>query len=422
MQHFVTVTQCENYLFQLRGGDKRDEPLAVVQALLEAFNNPQQQVPFVHIAGTNGKGSTVNFLQEMLMAGNVRVGAFTSPHLEQVNERIRINGVYIDDATFIRYVNELMVVMQEQQLSPNFFEVMTVMAWRYFAEQQVDIALMEVGIGGRLDSTNVATPLASIITSIGFDHIDMLGDTLTEIASEKAGIIKAQVPVISTVLQQEALAVLAQTARQQQAPYYRYGDHFTVEPKNEYIQYQSDKRALIFTLQMQGAHQMRNAAAAITCIDCLAPYVTLTNEHMQQGLARAMWAGRFEEIRPRIFIDGAHNEQGTAALVETLTQMYPAKRYHFIYAAMRDKDHTNSIAQMDAIAETITFTTLPMPRAATAEALYAHSTHRQKAYTNDWQQAIMSRIKQLTPQDLLIVTGSLYFISEARPFMQQLEA
>lgn len=423
-QRFTTVAECEAYLFRLRGGEKRREPLAVMHTLLAAFNNPQQRVPFIHVAGTNGKGSTVNFMRELLQQAHVRVGAFTSPHLQRMNERMTINGIEIADERLITYVNELIDVIEQQNITPNFFECMTLIAWRYFADEQVDVALIEVGIGGRIDSTNVATPLVSVITSIGFDHVDLLGHTLDDITREKAGVIKAGVPVVTAVTQREARDVIHDVANALSAPYYAFDEHFTfacthVDATKQQGVFEGSTLRIPLTLTMLGEHQQRNAAAAIQAV-LLLPNIAVTAAHIEAAMTQAMWAGRFEQVLPRVFIDGAHNEQGTAALIQTLQQTLPQKRYHFFYAAMHDKDHAQSIAQMDAVATTMTFTTIPLPRAATAEALAAESTHAQKRITTDWQQAITQYMRTRTAEDVLIVTGSLYFISEARPFIQTL--
>ncbi|OCS94690.1 bifunctional folylpolyglutamate synthase/dihydrofolate synthase [Caryophanon latum] len=424
MERFTTVAECEAYLFRLRSGGKRAEPLAVMHALLEAFGNPQQRVPFIHVAGTNGKGSTVNFMRELLMEAGVRVGAFTSPHLQKMNERLTIDGTDISDELLIKYVNDVADVIEREQLEANFFEIMTVLAWRYFAEQHVDIALMEVGIGGRIDSTNVATPLVSVITSIGFDHTDLLGDTLQHITREKAGVIKPHVPVVTAVTQAEGNELIAHIAAEQRAPHYAYGEQFMFVEEHVDAQQQIGRitcsgRDVRVKLNMLGAHQQRNASVAVQAV-LLLSNVTLTDAQVEAALTRAVWAGRFEQLLPNVFIDGAHNEQGTAALIHTLTHALPNKAYHFIYAAMRDKDHAASIAQMDKIAHTVAFTTLPMPRAAAAEALAQQSTHAKKQAISDWRTYIREHLATRTEDDVLIVTGSLYFISEARPFIQQL--
>lgn len=424
LERFTTVAECEAYLFRLRSGGKRAEPLAVMHTLLEAFGNPQQRVPFIHVAGTNGKGSTVNFMRELLMEAGVRVGAFTSPHLQKMNERLTIDSIDISDELLIAYVNDVATVIEREQLEPNFFEIMTVLAWRYFAEQNVEIALIEVGIGGRIDSTNVATPLVSVITSIGFDHTDLLGNTLQSITHEKAGVIKPHVPVVTAVTQKEANELIAHIAAEQRAPHYAYDEQFTfveerVDAQQQVGRITCSSRDVQVKLNMLGAHQQRNASVALQTV-LLLPNVTLIDAQVEAALTRAMWAGRFEQLLPNVFIDGAHNEQGTAALIHTLTHALPNKNYHFIYAAMHDKDHAASIAQMDAVAQAIAFTTLPMPRAATAEALTQQSTHAKKQAVEDWRTYIREHVATRTEDDVLIVTGSLYFISEARPFIQQL--
>lgn len=419
-QRFTTVAQCEAYLFTLRGGGKREEPLAMMHTLLAALGHPEQRVPFIHVAGTNGKGSTVNFMRELLQEAGVRVGAFTSPHLQRMNERMTINGQMIDDAALITYVNTIMAIVEEQKLTPNFFEVMTAITWRYFADKQVDIALIEVGIGGRIDSTNVATPLVSVITSIGFDHIDLLGERIEQIAAEKAGVIKPHVPVVTAVTQREAQRVIQTIAHEQHASYYAFDEQFSFQADGmQSGQFITEAQRIPLVLTMLGAHQQRNAAVAIQAV-LLLNDITLTHTQIQRALKRAMWAGRFEEVVSGVFVDGAHNEQGTEALIATLTAAFPQKRYHFIYAAMHDKDHAKSIARMDAIAATIAFTSMPLPRAATAQALADESTHTYKQVVANWQHYIEQYMKTRTEDDVFIVTGSLYFISEARPFIQKL--
>lgn len=428
---FTTINECTSFLFQLKASTHKKEPLFTIRKILSYLGNPQEKVSFVHIAGSNGKGSTLNALKEMLMGADYRVGAFISPHLERVNERITISNIEISDEQFIGYTNQLVDIIEQHCDGeyPSFFEMLTIIALLHFANEKVDIALMETGIGGRLDSTNVITPLVSIITTISLEHTEILGDTYAKVAFEKAGIIKEKAPIVTAVQNEEALTVIRDVVKKQHAPLFTVGKEiqiFNIQC-NEFGQqfdYQlADQNLQHIQLTMLGSHQVLNASLAITTALILwnNGYERLTESVIKEALVRAKWAGRFEKMGDQIILDGAHNSEGTAALINTLNQYYPHKKYKFIYAAMSDKDHGKSIELMDTVAHTMSFTQLEMPRAAKATTLAAQSSHHHVTSDDQWQRLVQKEIDSLTEDELLIITGSLYFIAEARHYIKQQE-
>lgn len=420
---------CTDFIFTLKAVDHKREPLVMMREVLERLDNPQDQLRAIHIAGSNGKGSTVNALREMLGEAGYKVGAFTSPHLERVNERMTINGIQIPDEHFLRYMNEVTSIINTYYDGefPSFFEVVTLIMFQYFADEKVDFALIETGLGGRLDATNVITPLVSIITTISLEHMAFLGDTFAKVAYEKAGIIKVGIPVIVGVKNEEALAVIQEVASERHAKCLVFGNDFLVEESRQDVgmqqfSYRSADIAMKgLLLKMAGPHQSANASLAITALLTLRKlgHIHISESEIRQALQKAQWAGRFEQLSNNIVLDGAHNSEGTAALIQTLQAVYPNSSYHFIYAALSDKDHGNSIALMDAVASSMSFTQIDLPNAMQAEQLCALSQHPKKAYSTDWRGVIGAELMEKDEQDILVITGSLYFIAEVRKWLQE---
>ena len=416
------MKQCTDFIFTLKASQYKGQPLESARKILVALGNPERKTKFIHFAGSNGKGSTLNATREILMNHGLTVGAFISPHLERASERVTINKQQISDDDFVHYANEVVRVV-EQELSgqfPSFFEFVTLIMFQYFAKQKVDVALIETGIGGRLDSTNVLVPEVSVITTVSLEHTDMLGDTFTQVASEKAGIIKNHKPVVVGVRNEEARAVIYEIAQNKKAPLYILDDMITIY-KNEAHQtftYEALGRRLDdVKVKMAGGHQLDNAALAITA--ALLFDMTISDDVIRSSLSNASWDGRFERILPNVILDGAHNSEGTAALLATLAQVAPDKRYKFVYAALQDKDHGVSIRMMDKVATEIYFTEIRLPRATKAEVLAAESTNKRKMIHKDWRALLREQYGKLQEQELLIITGSLYFIAEARTFLQE---
>ncbi|WP_263297415.1 bifunctional folylpolyglutamate synthase/dihydrofolate synthase [Bacillus sp. RS11] len=425
---FKSMKECTDFIFMLKAVDHKRAPLVLMREVLEILGNPQDKLRAIHLAGSNGKGSTVNALREMLQHAGYKVGAFTSPHLECVNERITINGNQISDAQFLHYMNKVSTIIETHYKGeyPSFFEVVTLIMFQYLADEEVDIVLIETGLGGRLDATNVVTPLISIITTISLEHTAFLGDTLAKVAFEKAGIIKESVPVVVGVKSEEALTVIQEIANERHAPCFVLGKDFTVEnivqsANIQLFNYQKANVEMVdVPVKMAGPHQIDNASLAITAILVLRENgaIDISDESIRQALAIAQWAGRFEQLSGNIVLDGAHNSEGTAAIIQTLKTVYPHQNYRFIYAALSDKDHANSIALMDSIATSIAFTQIELPNAMPAEKLASLSTNTNKTYSVDWREMVQTVLHQRNDEDIIVITGSLYFIAEIRQWLQ----
>ncbi|MFJ7727120.1 bifunctional folylpolyglutamate synthase/dihydrofolate synthase [Neobacillus sp. NPDC097160] len=398
--------------------------------MMDKLDNPENKMKAVHVGGTNGKGSTVTFLRSILEAGGYTVGTFTSPYIEQFNERISINGKPISDEEILLLANVIRPLaddLEETELGgPTEFEVITAMAFYYFANvTKVDIVIFEVGLGGRFDSTNIIQPLASIITNIGLDHTNILGNTYEEIAFEKAGIIKEKTPIFTAVKHPGALTVIEEQADEKSAPIYRLNREYAISG------YESLARGEKFTLETQlqpikqleinmiGQHQTENASLAVLAAQYLKEkgLFTVTEQAIRVGLMRAYWPGRFEVLseNPLVIIDGAHNEEGITALTHELSTRFADRNIHIVFAALTDKKLDEMIGKLDHIANQISFVSFDFPRAAKAEQLLNISQSQNKLAVDNWQSYLLEEMKMLEANDILVVTGSLYFISEAKP-------
>lgn len=423
---FHSIEECTDFIFKLKASTYKGQPLEAVNKILQELGNPHEKVRFIHIAGSNGKGSTLNATRAILMEHGFRVGSFTSPHLERVNERITINQIQISDKDFLKYANKIFSIVDTSLNGqyPSFFEIMTLIAFLHFAKEQIDVALIETGIGGRVDSTNVITPEVSVITTISLEHTEILGDTIGKIAFEKAGIIKYEKPVVIGVKQQEARNVIKQKALDCNAPLYFLNDVIQISNiKNgspQFFDYIFDTTHIkSIPLTMQGAHQVNNAALAITA--SLLFDNTIHEDSIRKALQNAHWDGRFEQLSAQVIIDGAHNSEGTTALIETLKEVYPNKKYKFIYAALQDKDHEKSIQMMGEVALKMSFTEIHLPRAAKAQLLAAQSNHPNIQVDENWRQLIEHELQTIKEDELLVITGSLYFIAEVRKYLIEKE-
>ncbi|KYD15253.1 bifunctional folylpolyglutamate synthase/dihydrofolate synthase [Saccharococcus caldoxylosilyticus] len=401
---------------------------------MEKLGHPERRIRAIHIAGTNGKGSTVSYLRHILQAAGYSVGTFTSPYVEQFNERISVNGKPIGDKEIVKLVQVIKPLAEELEQTelgaPTEFEVITAMMLYYFGKKNIqDVVLIEAGLGGRLDSTNIIYPILSIITNIGYDHMNILGETLDKIAFEKAGIIKSGVPLITGAEQPEAWTVISEKAASLKAKTYRLGEDFFIV---RHVPITDGERFSLETpfsqypdlkITMFGAHQVQNAALAVMAAEYLRMCYSLLieKEHIYEGLEKAKWIGRFERVsnKPLIIIDGAHNEEGIHSLVDTVRSHYPDKDIHVLFAALADKPLDKMIPPLAEIAETITFTSFDFPRAASAEQLAELCDHANKATTDDWKGWMKETKKQKRSDALFLITGSLYFIAEVRKFLKK---
>lgn len=428
---FTTYEQAVEWIHaRLRLGIKPG--LKRMEWMLERLEHPERRLKTIHIGGTNGKGSTVTFLSSILQSADYQVGTFTSPYFEHFNERISLNGKPISDDEIIQLVNTIKPLADELESTelggPTEFEVITVMSMYYFAKMHpVDVVIYEVGLGGRFDSTNVIHPLLSIITSIGLDHTAILGDTIEEIAFEKAGIIKNGVSIITGVKQPGALRVIEDKALNVKAPHYQSNKDFTVNnivplQKGTSFDFSSPFGAYKeLSVSMIGEHQVDNASLAVMATQILNSFYSfmIEQEHIRQGLKEAYWPGRFEIISesPLIVMDGAHNNEGIQALVDVLEERYKDKRVTILFTALADKKLEKMIAKLDDAADKLVFTEFAYPRASHAAELYKLSQSTNKFVAENWREFLQSEIPSLKPNELLVITGSLYFLSEVKPFL-----
>ncbi|WP_134686054.1 bifunctional folylpolyglutamate synthase/dihydrofolate synthase [Brevibacillus migulae] len=413
-----------------------------MQWILEQLQHPERTLAFVHVAGTNGKGSVVTYLAHMLREAGYNTGEFTSPYIADFRERIRYNGEWIPQEDLLTLVNELKPLVerceQETQYgAPTEFEVITLLAILYFARVvRPAVVLWETGLGGRLDSTNIVFPLVSVITSIGLDHTEVLGPTIADIAKEKAGIIKPGVPVVVGDLQPEAFDVISQVAHSKKASIYRSGEQFQAETLEEQLGKKQIRYASIFRrseatyqLQMNGVHQTANAAVALMTLDLLKEYFSflVEEEEIARGLQKTSWLGRLETFvhTPVILLDGAHNVEGMTALVQSVEQLLPStKRVHLLMAALSDKPLPQMVEKWHSLGErlaTVFVTSFDFPRAAPMDSLteiwrLSGLEPGRISPVPDWRSFLRAWIenKAMHEDDWLIVCGSLYFVSEVR--------
>jgi dihydrofolate synthase / folylpolyglutamate synthase len=426
--------------------------LAHVRVLLAAMENPERRFPSVLIAGTNGKGSTAATLASILRASGLKAGLYTSPHLVRINERIQINGEPISDAAFalihdlVDRTAERLVEERELPWHPSFFEMLTAMAFEYFAREQVNIAVLEVGMGGRLDATNVVEPLLSVITDISLDHQKFLGNTVAEIAREKVGIIRSRGAVVTLPQQPEANEVIGNTILDQgaraisavpyvppvspaSASYLQNRDReqspgppspLAAQPASRYPLLVMGKQILIET-PLVGRHQLRNVALAIASAEELAAQgFPITPESVERGIRETRWPGRFHVVAPEpgspeIVMDVAHNPAGAWALRSTLSTCYADRPLTFVFGAMRDKAIGEIAEILFPLAERVVLTKADNPRSATPAEIRAAAV-RTSVDILDTENVpcAISKAKQLSSSgDLIVITGSIYVVGEA---------
>jgi dihydrofolate synthase/folylpolyglutamate synthase len=393
---------------------------------LGRLDNPQQQLNCIHIGGTNGKGSVGATLCSILSTAGYKTGFYTSPHLSSVRERFRINDRYISEADFARLIGKIKDVLDGSQIT--YFECTTTLAMLWFAEQDVDLVLLEVGMGGRLDATNVVTPLLSIITNVSMDHEQYLGDTLAEVAGEKAGIIKKDIPVVSGAAEDDSGRVICQTCEQLSAPLYLYERDFSGQPEQDsQWQFNGLDGQLLnhLPMAMTGQYQIGNGSLALTALQLLNRLgYPVTEEQIRTGLANTHWPGRLEHLyidnRFHFLLDGAHNPAGVAALEQSLSSDFSYQRLILIWGAMADKDLKSTLRTIAPLADTIIFTRPESERSASAAQLQTvlPATMQDKALLTDSVEEAIDRAKELaTEQDLICIGGSLYLIGAARELL-----
>ena len=422
--------------------------LDAMTTFLGRVENPHQHLSCIHIGGTNGKGSVASTLLSILTNAGYKVGLYTSPHLSNVRERFRIGGDFMSEEDFARLATGIKDVLAGDRIT--YFEFTTTMAMLWFAEQQVDLALLEVGMGGRLDATNVITPLVSVITNVSMDHEQYLGTTLADIGREKAGIIKPGVSVVSGVDDDIAIGVVEESCRRLDAPLYLSGRDFKVckesQPQPVEGREATDtwrwsgwdgREYRHLPLAMKGGYQMTNAGLALAVIELLkhAGY-KVTEQNLRTGLAAVSWPGRLEDFffSPRkgthltdvpagthFLLDGAHNPAGVKALRKALEKEFHYLQLILIWGAMADKDIFQTLATIAPLADHIIFTRPESERSARPKELLTHlpAQYQSIAETQDNVEQALQRAAGLAGKDdLICVAGSLYLVGRAREILR----
>lgn len=429
--------------FEQRTPTSEDFKLDRMRKLMDLLGNPQKGLRFIHVAGSKGKGSTSAMIAAILQAAGYKAGLFTSPHLTRVEERIRIQGEEISGSV----LDELLLVirralgaepLQVLGFVPTFFEVATAVAFLHFAREKVDFAILEVGLGGRLDSTNVCNPLVSIITSISFDHEAQLGNTLEKIAWEKAGIIKPGIPVLTTVGQTEAIRVIrdvafSMNARVVEAPaeiswsYIPGRFHVGIMEPSRITAVTSGRRWPEITLSLLGAHQAANASLALACVQELEKQgVVIPLEAVRQGLANTRWPGRMEVAgtEPLVVLDCAHNRASASAFMQTIKASFPPGPKTLLFGASADKDIQGMFREFAGFFDRVVFTqSLHSPRASKPAELAKSwlSLDKIQPQIEPSLENALELALQLTPKNgILCVTGSVFLVGEVRVILPQL--
>lgn len=418
-----------------RGKFKKIPTLKRMQRFMDLLGDPQTKIRPIHVAGTNGKGSTVAFLRSLFEQQNLTVGTFTSPFLIKFNERISVNGIPITDNEVTELARKVKPIVDQldQELpegGPTEFEIVTAMMFIYFASHPVDVVIVEVGIGGLYDSTNVLTPALSIITTIGYDHMQILGNTLTEIATQKAGIIKPGVPVVVGNIGTEATAAILKVAEQNGAPVSQLGREFNyrnlVETQSgeqfDFINEQTNISQI--KTQLIGNYQVDNAVTAIQAFELYQrqQQKPFTVEMVKRGIQVATWPGRFEIIQqsPMVIIDGAHNIPAIEALVSTLKTQFTKEPISILVAVLADKQAEKMMSRLLTVENVELYLTTfnaPKNRQVSSITKLAQSLNSRRVHVvENWQTGLAELIKN-QPDKVILVTGSLYFISDVRRWL-----
>jgi dihydrofolate synthase / folylpolyglutamate synthase len=404
-----------------------------IRVLAERLDNPQRAYPSAHIAGTNGKGSTAAFLEQILRDAGFLTGLNTSPHLEKINERIRINGQDISDEEFaavLTHIHDLIEkLLAEGQLRahPTYFECVTAMAFAFFKAERVDFAIFEVGLGGRLDATNILVPVVSVITRIAFDHENFLGHSIAEIAGEKAGIVKPGVPVVLAGEQPgDALRIIRERATQLACPLVETATAYRVENvrmETGCIRAKITETATGWSAEitpnLPGRFQLQNALNALAAARVLVDKgLRIPDSAIASGIAHAVWPGRIEKLQshPDVYLDGAHNPSAAQALASFLRENFAGRTIRMLFAAMRDKAVDEIAGTLFPLASEVIFTEPSNPRAISAPQLAEIAGHHAQQFRviPEAETALEAALAESTPDDAVFITGSLYLVGQLR--------
>lgn len=406
-----------------------------IEGLLRELGNPEQKIKTIHVTGTNGKGSVTSMITNILLAANLKVGKFTSPHLVRYNERICLNGQEISDEAFATTITAVKaaadsIVKKGVCDQPTQFEILTAAAFLYFCLEKVDYAVIEVGMGGLWDSTNVITPVVSVITNVSLDHTDRCGDSVERIAMQKAGIIKEKVPLVTAAEGDNALGPIVTMAMFKEAPVYLYGKAFygtEVESSmdgQKFTLHAGDFYASDYEIKLPGEHQIKNTSVAIVAAKLVSKQDDRINElALHLGVANTLWPGRLERVsqKPDLILDGAHNPDGAKALRSALDKYYPGQKVHFVFGMMGDKDMSGVIKTLihnDDVVYTVRAD--GGPRAAEAEAL-AELVGDNAIPMDSLAEAYHKAAAEAGKDGIICVCGSLYLVGEFKKVLLEEE-
>ncbi len=435
MQEIRNYSEAINFIHSRRKFTK-DPTLERMRRLAELLGHPENNLNMIHVTGTNGKGSVAAYLRDLLLGQGYDVGTFTSPFIVKFNERISVNGQMITDQEIFDLVQKILPVIekvdheyQKNGGGPTEFEVITLMMLLYFSQHQPDFVIVEVGIGGMFDATNIITPLLSVITTVGMDHMKILGNTITAIAQQKAGIIKKGVPVVAGLLPVEAQKAVKSKAQETESDVYFLGTDFSYKAKNisnrwgEVFDYRFGQTILKnVRLQMVGDFQAANASVALTCFIVLLGKMgqSVQKSQLSKSLQRTSWPGRFEKVNdePLIILDGAHNLPAMQEIVKTLRSKFASTKIYVLLAILQDKQFEQMIKELEKVANvTVVVTTFNSPRETFAPKTLAAKHPNLRAIDN-WNEAMVGLVNEMSADDMLLITGSLYFVSEVRKYFK----
>lgn len=417
---------------------RTDQPHFGLERMVELLalrGNPHLKLKVLHIGGTNGKGSTIAFLKKMLEKLGLRVGVFSSPYLIHYTDQISINGESISEARLEALMADYQSLLEGEVVAnlqgTTEFEIITALAYDYFASEQVDVAIMEVGMGGLLDSTNVCQPILTGITTIGLDHVALLGDTLEAIAEQKAGIIKQEMPLVTGRIAPEALTVIDRIAEEKDAPRLAYGTDYQVRHQEsvvtgEVFDYTSAVRQGRFQTSLLGLYQIENAGMAIALLDTFCQEdgrELASNDFLGQALEETSWPGRLEIVSrdPLMILDGAHNPHAIKALLVTLQERFADYHKEILFTCIKTKALEDMLDLLGAMPDTeLTLTHFADSRATDESVLKEAAKSRNLSY-QDWHDFLEQNLtdKKEEKQTVRIVTGSLYFLSQVRAYLME---
>ena len=405
-----------------------------ITILAERLGRPDRAYPSAHIAGTNGKGSTAAFLESILRRSGFRTGLNTSPHLEKINERIRVNGEEIGDQAFaeaftrIQALNEELLAAGKLRAHPTYFECVTAMAFECFARERVDFGVFEVGLGGRLDATNILIPFVSVITRVDFDHESFLGHSLAEIAMEKAGILKPGVPLILAEQRPEALEVIRARATELGCPVIEARAAFRIEKEwtenlcsRASVTENASGWSFELSPQLPGKFQIQNSLNAVAAARYLQNHGYRISDHaITQGIAEAVWPGRLEKLQsdPDVYLDGAHNPSAARELAAFLEQDLAGRKIWLVFGALRDKAVDEMAGVLFPLAAEVIFTQPRTTRAISVNRLAEITSHNAAHFTvvPEPEAALEQALHRAAPQDAIVVAGSLYLVGQLRHY------